>query len=200
MRPAHPDELLARKFHDNRALGARRDKGVVLFGRDAGHGLEPVRVVGRALGNRPILHRIGHDVCHRWVKRGALRDCAFERLEHVLWQTFLHHRFVEHHTAEQFGYFAHALPPNFQIQSNFERRPLRRFRLHLPVQTDYKFHYMRNLGLCPARSPCGDASFLQSTRIAAPYRRFLCKLQKPTICAPQDALDAPWQTVYHGIR
>ena len=83
----------------------------MLFRGNAGHRLEPVGVVGRALADGPVFHRVGDDVRDRLIERGALCHRLFERLEHVLGQTFLHDGFIEHHTAEQFGYLAHDLPP-----------------------------------------------------------------------------------------
>ena len=117
------DELLARKLHDDRAFGTRGDERVMLFRGDTGHRLEPMGIMGRPHRDGPVLHCVGHDVCNRRVECGALRDRALERLEYVFGQTLLHDRFVEHHTTEQFGYFAHGLPPIFNPSSNFERRP-----------------------------------------------------------------------------
>ena len=51
----------------------------MLFGGDAGHRLEPVRVVRRAVLDRPILQRAGDDVGARRIERLALRDGAPER-------------------------------------------------------------------------------------------------------------------------
>ena len=56
------DQLLAAELRDRAAVGGRREKRVVLLGRDAGHRLEPVRVVRGAVFDRPVLQRAGDDV------------------------------------------------------------------------------------------------------------------------------------------
>ena len=72
------DQLLARKLHQRRAALGRGQEGVVLFGCDAGHGLEPVGEVGRALGQRPILHRVCDHVSDGRVEGRALADGLLE--------------------------------------------------------------------------------------------------------------------------
>ncbi len=49
------DQFLAAELGDRRAVGCRREKRVVLLGSDAGHRLEPVRVVRRAVLDAPSL-------------------------------------------------------------------------------------------------------------------------------------------------
>ena len=61
-------------------------EGVVLLGRRAGQRLEPVRVVGRALLHRPLLHRQRDRVGQRGVERLAARERALQRLVDVLGQ------------------------------------------------------------------------------------------------------------------
>ncbi len=90
------DKLLARKLHNHRAVAHRRDEAVVLLGGDARHRLKPVRIVGRALFDRPVLHCRRHYVGYRAVKLLALRNGLFQRLEHVLRQALLHRLLVEH--------------------------------------------------------------------------------------------------------
>ena len=70
-----------------RAVADRAEEGVVLLGGRAGQRLEPVRVVGRALLERPVLHRRGHLVGER-RRRAARRDrsSAWSLLEDVLRQ------------------------------------------------------------------------------------------------------------------
>ena len=94
------DQFLAGKFHDDVAALGRGDEAVVLFRRDAGHRLEPMGVVGRALGDRPVLHCIGNHVCDGRVERPAFINCLLKRLVDILGQTFLHHVFIENHAAE----------------------------------------------------------------------------------------------------
>ena len=96
------DELFAGKLHDDRAIGTGRDKGVVFFGGDAGHRLEPVGVVRCALFNGPILHRIGDDPGDLRIQRGALADRLLERPVYILGHPFLHHHFIEYHASKKF--------------------------------------------------------------------------------------------------
>ena len=56
------DQLSAGKLRQRPAVLRRGEKAVVLFGGDAGHRLEPVGIVRRALFDRPIAHRLGDNV------------------------------------------------------------------------------------------------------------------------------------------
>ena len=78
-------------------------KRVVLFGGDAGQRLEPVRVVRRAVLDRPLLHRGRDRVGHRDVERLAVRHRAPQRVIDRLRQARLLHFVVEHQAAERFG-------------------------------------------------------------------------------------------------
>ena len=57
-----------------RPSGVGLQKRVVLLRRDAGHRLEPVRVVRGAVLDRPVLQRAGDDVGDVRVERFAVRD------------------------------------------------------------------------------------------------------------------------------
>ena len=57
-----------------RPSGVGIEKRVVLLGGDAGHRLEPVRVVGRAVLDGPVLQRAGDGVGDRRIERFAVRD------------------------------------------------------------------------------------------------------------------------------
>ena len=48
----------------------------MLFGRQAGHGLEPVCIVRRAEFHGPVLHGVGHHVGNGGIKSGALLQYA----------------------------------------------------------------------------------------------------------------------------
>ena len=85
---------------DRFAVAGRRQKRVVLFGGDAGERLEPVRVVRRAVLDRPVLHRRAHVVGDRQVERVAVGDRPAQRVVHRLRQPRLLHLVVEHQTAE----------------------------------------------------------------------------------------------------
>ena len=97
------DQFLAGKLRDRLAVARRVEKRIVLFGRDAGERLEPVRVVRRAVFDRPFLHRLRDRVGDRGIERIAVRDRAAQRLIHRLGQAGLLHRVVEHQAAEALG-------------------------------------------------------------------------------------------------
>ena len=97
------DQLLAGELHHHVTVVGRRDEGVMLLGGDAGHRLEPVRVVGRALADRPVLHCRCNNSSNIGVDRSALAHGLFQLLVDVLGKTLFHHGVVKHHAAEQLG-------------------------------------------------------------------------------------------------
>ena len=101
------DELLAGKFHDHAAVGGGRDERVVLFGRDAGHGLEPVGEVRRAELDSPVLHGIGDDVGCGQIEALALVDGGVDIFKNSLRKLLLHHGFAEHMAAKEIRYSLH---------------------------------------------------------------------------------------------
>ena len=86
-----------------RPSARRRDERVVLLGGDAGERLEPVRVVRRAVLDRPVLHRGGDDVGGRRVERLALGDGAAQRLVDVARQPAALDVVVERERSEDLG-------------------------------------------------------------------------------------------------
>ena len=106
-----PDQFLARELRDRLAVAGRRQKRVVLLGGDAGQRLEPVRVVRRAVLDRPVLHRRGHRVGDRRVERLAVRDRPPQRVIDRLGQPRLLHCVVEHQAAERVVRRASSLCP-----------------------------------------------------------------------------------------
>ncbi len=72
------NELFAGEFHNDAAVRGGRNKAVVLFRRNAREGLEPVRIVRRAAGDRPILHGVGDRVGDAYVERNPFVHCLFE--------------------------------------------------------------------------------------------------------------------------
>ena len=96
------DQLLAGKLHDD-LVAVGGDEGLVLLGGDAGHRLEPVGVVGRALFNRPVLHGVGHDVGDLAGERTVLRKGLLEFLIGRVGQALPHHVIVEYHRTEYVG-------------------------------------------------------------------------------------------------
>ena len=78
------DQLLARELGERGALTGGVEERVVLLGREAGERLEPVREVGGALLECPVLHRGRHRVRERGVDGLALLERALQALEDVL--------------------------------------------------------------------------------------------------------------------
>ena len=68
------DQLLAGELGDRRAVAGRAVEGVVLLRGRPGERLEPVRVVRRAVLQRPLLHRLGDHVGERRVEFLAARE------------------------------------------------------------------------------------------------------------------------------
>src|SRR5208283_734362 len=66
------DQLLAAELGDGLSPIGRGKKRVMLLGGQAGHRLEPVRVMGRSSLERPLLDRGGDHVGDRWVERSTL--------------------------------------------------------------------------------------------------------------------------------
>ena len=94
------DELLAGKLHNDLTAAAGRNEAVVLLGGDAGHRLEPVRVVRCTFFNRPVLHGICHSIGNRDVEVLAVVDGLSQRLVNVLRQSLTHDVVVKHHAGE----------------------------------------------------------------------------------------------------
>src|SRR5262245_25668851 len=61
----------------------------MVFGSDAGERLEPMRVMGGAVLDRPVLHGFGHGVCNRRIERFAVSDRLAQRLVSGLRQPLL---------------------------------------------------------------------------------------------------------------
>ena len=94
------DKLLAGKLHDHLTSAAGRDEAVVLLGGDAGHRLEPVREVRRALLDRPVLHGIGHDARGVVIETLALFHRRLHLPVGLLRQPLAHDCIVEYHRAK----------------------------------------------------------------------------------------------------
>ncbi len=100
------DQLLAAELGDGAAVAGRVQERIVLFRGDAGERLEPVRVVRRAVLDRPVLQRARDDVGDRRIDRLGVGDGAAQRAEHVLRQPGALHFFVEGQRAEVLGRLA----------------------------------------------------------------------------------------------
>ena len=85
---------LARKLQNRLALG-KLQEGVVLLGSAAGQRLEPVGVVGRTTGNRPLLHRSGNLVRNAGVQGLHAVDGRYQFLVGRLRKVLRHLRVVE---------------------------------------------------------------------------------------------------------
>ena len=70
------DKLFAGEFHDHAAVACGRNKAVVLFCGHTGHRLEPMSEVGGALLDCPILHCVGYDRRHIYVKAATVSDLS----------------------------------------------------------------------------------------------------------------------------
>ena len=97
------DQLLAAELGDRRAVASRREKRVVLLGRDAGHRLEPVGVVRGAVLDGPVLQRGGDGVSRRLVERLSAGDRGAQGTIGRLRQPLLLHLVVEDEAAEHVG-------------------------------------------------------------------------------------------------
>ena len=83
------DKHLSRKFIDHPALACRGEEGVVLFCGETGHGLEPVRVMRRALGDGPVLHHTGYRIGNGGVEQFTLVDRCLQCFENWLGKALL---------------------------------------------------------------------------------------------------------------
>ncbi len=97
------DQGFAGKLGNGGAVVVGLEEAVVLLARDARERLEPVGVVGGALGDGPLLHGMGHGVRHVQIKRLTAFDGGGEFFVHVLGEPLLHDVFGENHRAEAFG-------------------------------------------------------------------------------------------------
>ena len=100
------DELPPGKFHDHPVAG-RCQEAVVLFGGNAGHGLEPVGKVGHPVVQRPGLHHIGNDIGHIGGQRLPAGNDLPQAAVGIMGQALLLHRVIKDQTAEQLRNIAH---------------------------------------------------------------------------------------------
>ena len=98
-----PDQLLAGKLHDDLTAAHGSNEAVVLLGGDAGHGLEPVGVMGGALLDGPLLHGLGDLIGGADVQGRAFSHALLPSTVGRGREPFLHGLFVKDQAAEQFG-------------------------------------------------------------------------------------------------
>ena len=130
-------QILARKFQ-NRPFAFRLQKRVVLFGGSAGQRLEPVGVMGRALRDRPLLHRVGDVPGDRGVQRRAFPDGFQQLLIDRARQELLHGRQIEHILAVALLGPLRRLeihPARFGVGCNVPDRPTSGFAAHIRLFT-----------------------------------------------------------------
>ena len=105
-------QLLGTQLHDHAVLTGAGDEAVVLLGGEAGHGLEPVGVMGGTLFDRPILHGVGDLAGGGTIQRRSLCQTLLPLLINGGGETLLHLLLVEYHLPEQGGnvgvFFTHA--------------------------------------------------------------------------------------------
>ena len=94
------DQHFAREFADNLTIDGGRQEGIVLFGSEACHGMEPVGVVRGTVLNGPILHGVGNNVGDFRIQTFAVAYGLGQLLEHVLGQALAHGRDAKHITAK----------------------------------------------------------------------------------------------------
>ena len=99
------DQLLALELGDRRTIGHRREKRIVLLGGDSRHRLEPVRVVGRTVLQRPVFQGGCDGVSGRDVEWLPSRDRRPQRAVRRLRQPLLLKLVVERKTAKDLGSF-----------------------------------------------------------------------------------------------
>ena len=116
------DKLLAGKLHDHLTAAARRDEAVMLLGGDAGHRLEPVREVRRALLDRPVLHGIGHDARCVVIETFALFHRRLHLPVGLLRQPLAHDCVVKYHRAKNVRDLIHFPGPLSMFQSLCQQR------------------------------------------------------------------------------
>jgi len=80
------DQLLARELGDAHAVAGGPEERVVLLGRRPGERLEPVRVVGGALRQRPVLHGRRHSVRDGGIQLLPALDGGLQLAVHALGQ------------------------------------------------------------------------------------------------------------------
>lgn len=108
----------------------------MLLGRNARQWLEPVRKVGRALLERPLLHGVRHLVGDAQIQRAALVNDLRELLVGWLGEALLHHQIRKNETSKFFrnpifehGDLPSRLRPTLVRVSHSAQRPNTRSRV-----------------------------------------------------------------------
>ena len=85
------DKRLARELADGLTGAGGRDESIMLFSGEAGHGLEPVGVMGGTHFDGPVLHGAGDDIGDFGIEPAAFVNNALKFLVHFLGQALAHH-------------------------------------------------------------------------------------------------------------
>ena len=101
------NQFLSGEIHDDTAVWGRGDKAVMLFGGNPGEGLEPVGIVGCAVGDRPVLHSSSNGIGHAGLQLCAMIDGFSQGLVYAGAQIRLHNPVVKYQTAKIIGYATH---------------------------------------------------------------------------------------------
>ena len=94
-------QLLGAQLHADGVRAVPGDEAVVLFGGEAGHGLEPVGKVRRALLQRPCLHAVGNVVGNGKRQRFAFLQTRAPGVHGSGLDVLLHRLLVKYTAAEQ---------------------------------------------------------------------------------------------------
>jgi len=95
------DQFLAAEYR-KRARTFGREEAVVFLGSDAGHRLEEVRVVRRAVFQSPVAHGGGHGIGNGGIEGSAFVNRLHQAFECRLGKAGLHLRFAENIRPEYF--------------------------------------------------------------------------------------------------
>jgi hypothetical protein len=74
----------------------------MLLGRQAGHRLDPVAIVRRALGDGPVLHCVGNNGGDTGIEWLSVFNDGLHDLIGLLGNLGFHHCVVENHAAKDF--------------------------------------------------------------------------------------------------
>ena len=109
------NKLFAGKFHQHFPIHIRmRDKRIMLFSRNTGEGLKPVRIMGCTILNCPVLHGFCHHICCCRRKFTAAIHCLDYFFVNILWKAFPHGRTGKHPAAKKrldIFHIIHCFPP-----------------------------------------------------------------------------------------
>ncbi len=89
------DQFFAAEFRDGFAVGDGGEEAVVLFGGQAGHGLEHMREVGGSFFHRPVFHGGGDVIGDGGIEDGALLDGLLQGLVNRLGEALPLDFFIE---------------------------------------------------------------------------------------------------------